>query len=362
MTRPIVIAAGGTGGHTFPAQATAQALMARGHRVLLATDPRGAAFAAKVQGAELLPIRSATFSGRNPIRIAAASIEILRGVMQARAAFRREKPLAVVGFGGYPALPSMLAARLTGTPSILHEANALLGRVNRLVAKRVTKIAVAFPRTHLLPANAAAKTILVGNPVRPAIVEKATPYSPPGPEGPIHLLVFGGSQGARVMSDVVPAALALLPEGLRGRLRVVQQARGEDLERARAAYAALGVAAETADFFTDIPERMAGAHLTICRSGASSCAELTAMGRPALLVPYPFATDDHQSYNARVLADSGAAKMIPQPAFTADAVAREIEGLFADPARLAAMAAAAKALGRPDAAEALADAIEALGR
>ncbi len=164
------------------------------------------------------------------------------------------------------------------------------------------------------------------------------------------------------MSDVVPAALALLPEGLRGRLRVVQQARGEDLERARAAYAALGVAAETADFFTDIPERMAAAHLTICRSGASSCAELTAMGRPALLVPYPFATDDHQSYNARVLADSGAAKMIPQPAFTADAVAREIEGLFADPARLAAMAAAAKALGRPDAAEALADAIEALGR
>ena len=362
MTRPIVIAAGGTGGHTFPAQATAQALMARGHRVLLATDPRGAAFAAKVPGAELLPIRSAIFSGRNPIRIAAASIEILRGVMQARAAFRREKPLAVVGFGGYPALPSMLAARLTGTPSILHEANALLGRVNRLVAKRVTKIAVAFPRTHLLPANAAAKTILVGNPVRPAIVEKATPYAPPGPEGPIHLLVFGGSQGARVMSDVVPAALALLPEGLRGRLRVVQQARGEDLERARAAYAALGVAAETADFFTDIPERMAAAHLTICRSGASSCAELTAMGRPALLVPYPFATDDHQSYNARVLADSGAAKMIPQPAFTADAVAREIEGLFADPARLAAMAAAAKALGRPDAAEALADAIEALGR
>jgi len=226
----------------------------------------------------------------------------------------------------------------------------------------VTKIAVAFPGTHLLPANAASKTILVGNPVRPAIVEKATPYAPPGAEGPINLLVFGGSQGARVMSDVVPAALALLPEALRARLHVVQQARGEDLERARAAYAALGVAAVTADFFTDIPERMAAAHLVICRSGASSCAELTVMGRPSLLVPYPFATDDHQSYNARVLADSGAATMIPQPAFTADAVARAIEGLVAAPARLAAMADAAKGLGRPDAAEAMADAIEALGR
>ena len=362
MTRPIVIAAGGTGGHTFPAQATAQALMARGHRVLLATDPRGANFAAKVPGAEILPIRSATFNGRNPIKVLSGISQISRGVWQARYAFKREKPLAVVGFGGYPALPSMLAARFTGTPSIIHEANALLGRVNRLVAKRVTKIAVAFPHTEWLPANAADKTLLIGNPVRPEIVSKTVPYVPPGETGPINLLVFGGSQGARVMSDVIPDALAQLPEAIRARLKVTQQARGEDLMRARDAYRALGVEAETADFFGDLPERMAGAHLVICRSGASSCAELTAMGRPSILIPYPFATDDHQRYNARVLADSGAAIMIPQPEFSAARAAKEMSDLIAAPGRILAMATAAKSLGRPDAAEAMADAIEALAR
>lgn len=361
MTRPIVIAAGGTGGHTFPAQATAQVLMARGHRVLLATDPRGAGFAARMPGVELLPIQSATFSGRNPFVIVGASAKIARGVMQARAAFRREKPLAVAGFGGYPALPSMLAARLTGTPSIIHDANALLGRVNRLVARRVTRIAVAFDRVERLPEGAEGKVILVGNPVRQAIVDHASPFAPPG-AGTINLLVFGGSQGARVMSDVVPAALALLPQAIRARLNVTQQARGEDLERARASYAGLGVPAETLDFIADMPERMAAAHLVIARSGASTCAELTVMGRPSVLVPYPFATDDHQSYNARVLADSGAALTMPQPIFTPAHLAREMEALFADTGRLSAMAEAARAMGRPRAAEAMADAIEALAR
>ncbi len=361
MSRPIVIAAGGTGGHTFPAQATAQALIARGHRVLLATDPRGAGFAAKIPGVELLPIHSATFSGRNPFVIAGAMTKIARGVMQARAAFRREKPLAVAGFGGYPALPSMLAARMTGTPSIIHDANALLGRVNRLVAKRVTKIAVAFDKVEWLPKGTEGKTILIGNPVRQAIVDHVTPYDPPA-DGPIRLLIFGGSQGARIMSDVVPAALGLLPEPLRARLRVTQQARGEDLTRARDAYAGLGIPAETMEFIADMPERMAAAHLVIARSGASTCAELTVMGRPSALVPYPFATDDHQSYNARVLADSGAALTMPQPIFTPANLAREMEALVAAPARLSGMAAAAKAMGRPHAAEAMADAIEALAR
>ncbi len=361
MTRPIVIAAGGTGGHTFPAQATAEALMARGHRVLLATDPRGAGFAAKMPGAELLPIHSATFSGRNPFVIAGASLKIARGVMQARAAFRREKPLVVAGFGGYPALPSMLAARLTGTPSIIHDANALLGRVNRLVAKRATRIAIAFDKVERLPKGAEAKTILVGNPVRQAIVDHARPFSPPG-EGAINLLVFGGSQGARVMSDVVPGALALLPDALKARLRVTQQARGEDLARAKALYEMLNIRAETLEFIGDMPERMAAAHLVIARSGASTCAELTVMGRPSVLVPYPFATDDHQSYNARVLADSGAALIMPQPTFTPARLAQEIEALFADPGLLGAMAEAARAMGRPHAAEAMADAIEALAR
>ena len=361
MSRPIVIAAGGTGGHTFPAQATAQALIARGHRVLLATDPRGAGFAAKIPGVELLPIQSATFAGRNPLVIAGAMSKITRGVFQARAAFRREKPLAVAGFGGYPALPSMLAARMTGTPSIIHDANALLGRVNRLVAKRVTKIAVAFDKVEWLPKGAEDKTILIGNPVRPEIVAAAAPYAAPA-EGAINLLVFGGSQGARVMSDVLPAALAALPDHLRGRIRVTQQARGEDLERARAAYAELGVSAETMEFIGDMPARLAAAHLVIARAGASTCAELTVMGRPSILVPYPFATDDHQSYNARVLADSGAALTMPQPVFTPANLARELEALLTDPARLTAMAAAARGMGRPGAAEAMADAIEALAR
>jgi UDP-N-acetylglucosamine--N-acetylmuramyl-(pentapeptide) pyrophosphoryl-undecaprenol N-acetylglucosamine transferase len=360
VTRPIVIAAGGTGGHTFPAQATAQALMARGHRVLLATDPRGAGFAAKVPGAEVLPIRSATFSGRNPIKIGIAITEILRGVRQARAAFKREKPMAVVGFGGYPALPSMLAASMTRTPSIIHESNALLGRVNRLVAKRVTKIATAFDKVEWLPAGTASKVILIGNPVRPAIVEKTTPYVPP--DGAFSLLVFGGSQGARIMSEVVPEALKLLPDGLRARVRVTQQARGEDLALVRSAFGSMGMEAETSDFFTDLPERMAAAHLVISRSGASTCAELTAMGRPSILVPYPFATDDHQSYNARVLADSGAALSVPQPVFSAPALAREIEALAGNPRRLAEMAAAALKIGRPRAAEDMADAIEGLAR
>jgi len=225
----------------------------------------------------------------------------------------------------------------------------------------VTKIAVAFDKVEWLPKGTESKVILVGNPVRQAIVDHVAPFAPPG-QGPINLLVFGGSQGARVMSDVVPGALALLPDALRARLRVVQQARGEDLERARAAYAALGVGAETMEFIGDMPERLAASHLVIARAGASTCAELTVMGRPSVLVPYPFATDDHQSYNARVLADSGAALTMPQPIFTPANLAREMEALIADPARLGAMAAAAKAMGRPNAAEAMADAIEALAR
>jgi UDP-N-acetylglucosamine--N-acetylmuramyl-(pentapeptide) pyrophosphoryl-undecaprenol N-acetylglucosamine transferase len=334
--------------------------MARGHRVLLATDPRGASFAVKVPGADVLPIRSATFSGRNPIKIGLALTEILHGVRQARAAFRRERPLAVIGFGGYPALPSMLAASMTRTPSLIHDSNALLGRVNRLVAKRVTKIATAFDKVEWLPAGTQGKVILTGNPVRPAIVEKARPYRPPGDV--FNLLVFGGSQGARVMSEVLPEALKLLPEALRRKVRLTQQARGEDLTLVKQAYEAMGLEAETADFFTDLPERMADAHLVISRSGASTCAELTVMGRPSILVPYPFATDDHQSYNARILADSGAALLFPQPAFNAATLAREVESLATAPERLTQMAAAAKRIGRPRATEDLADAIEALAR
>ncbi len=362
MKKPIVIAAGGTGGHTFPAQATAQALIARGRRVLLATDPRGAAFAEKVPGAELLPIRSATFSGRNPVKIAGALIEIMRGAMQARAAFRRERPGVVVGFGGYPALPSMLAARRTGTPFIVHESNAMLGRVNRLAASGATRIATAFTTVERLPRGAEGRTALVGNPVRPAVVEKASLYEPPVAEGCFNVLVFGGSQGARVMSEVVPAALDRLPADLKARLRLTQQARGEDLDMVRRAYAANGIDATTSDFFTDLPERLAGAHLAISRAGASTCAEMTAMGRPSILVPFPFATDDHQSFNARALESEGAAIMRAQPDFTPDWLAGEIVALAADPQRLSRIAAGAKALGRPNAAEDFADLIESVER
>jgi len=351
--RPIVLAAGGTGGHMFPAEALAAELMARGRRVALVTDRRGHAFGDRLAGIEVHRIHAGRFNG-NAVVKALGLAELALGIVEAKRLLRRLDPVAVVGFGGYPSVPTVYAATRRGLPTILHEQNAILGRANRLLAARVRGIAASFIETPL--ALARARVEHTGNPVRPAICAlRGTPYRAPTGDEPFEILVLGGSQGARIFSDVVPAALQLLPEALRRRLRVTQQARQEDLARARDGYRAAGAEAELAPFFHDVPARLARAHLVVARSGASTCAELTVVGRPAILVPYPFAADDHQTANARALERGAAAWVMPQPEFTAAALARRLEELAGEPARLAAAAAGAARQGRPDAAQRLAD-------
>ena len=356
MVRPIVIAAGGTGGHLFPAEALAAELIARGRRIALMTDARTAepAFA----GRERYVLSGAGIAGRGGLRAAAAMAAMVAGTMQARAILGRIEAAAIIGFGGYPSVAPVLAARLLRRrPAIvLHEQNAVLGRANRALARFANVLALCLANTARVPA--ATKTILTGNPVRPAIIALAGgPYVPPADE--IRLLVLGGSLGARVFSDVVPPALALLPDELRARLRVTQQCRAEDLDRVRDAYATSNIASDLAPFFSDVADRLQRAHLVIARAGASTVAELAVAGRPALLVPYPFATDDHQTANARALADASAAWLLPQPAFTPAALARRLESLLTHPASLTKAAARAASLGHADAAARLADLVEA---
>ncbi|WP_374630945.1 undecaprenyldiphospho-muramoylpentapeptide beta-N-acetylglucosaminyltransferase [Ferrovibrio sp.] len=356
QTGPILLAAGGTGGHVFPAEALAAELASRGHAVAFVTDPRGKGFGGGIQDVPLYRIPAGTPTGRNFAGKLLAGTDILRGILAGWRLLKRLKPAAAIGFGGYPALPLMLAATQLRLPSLIHEQNAVLGRVNRLLAKRVNAIALSFAETRFLPAGADAT--LTGNPVRAAILQAAAGASYAAPLEEINLLVLGGSQGARVLSDAVPAALVGLPADLRGRLRVTQQCRPEDLERVRAAYAAGGIAAETAGFFSDVAARMTRAHLLISRAGASTTSEIAAIGRPSLLVPYAHATDDHQTANAQALVRAGAAVLVPQAEFTAERVASEIAALLAAPAKLAAMAQAARELSRIDAAQALADLVE----
>lgn len=352
---PVLLAAGGTGGHVFPAEALAAELLRRGHRVGLVTDTRGKGFGQNLPELPLYRLPSGTPSGKSVAGKLLAMVEIGRGVIAALALLGLTKPAAVVGFGGYPALPLLLAASLRRVPVLIHEQNAVLGRVNRLVAKRANRIATSFPATRFLPAGTPAT--VTGNPVRPAILAAAdVPYTVP--ENNIRVLVIGGSQGARVLSDVVPAALARLPADMKRRIRVQQQCRPEDLERVRAAYAQAGITADTASFFGDVAERLATAHLVVSRSGASSTAEIAVIGRPALLVPYAHATDDHQTFNAQALAQAGAAEVIAQDKFTVERVARAFEDLLSDPVQLGEMASAARSVGRPLAAQALADLVE----
>ena len=349
---PVIVAAGGTGGHLFPAEALAAALIKRGHPVHLATDRRAARYGGAFAEQAVHVISSETLRARHPLALAKTAIMLGIGLVQARALIGRLKPAAVIGFGGYPTIPPLLAAAWGGLPSLIHEANAVFGRANRLLAPRVDAIATAFPSVSGGGPGLAAKTILTGNPVRPAVVAAAaTPYPDAG--NALRLLVFGGSQGARIMADVVPAAIALLDAGLRSRLAIVQQAREEDLARVRSAYA--GLPAEIAPFFPDLPARLAASHLIVARSGASTIAELAAIGRPAILVPLPHALDQDQFANAGELAAAGGAVRLAQEEFTPRRLAAEIAALAAAPQRLAAMAAAARALGRLDAAERLAD-------
>ena len=350
----VLVAAGGTGGHLFPAAALAGVLTERGIAVHLATDRRAIRFGETFAEEAVHVVASATIRSRNPVALTQTAAALALGLLQAWRLIGRLHPAAVIGFGGYPSVPPVLAAVWRGVPTVIHDANAVVGRANRLLAPRVTAIATTFPETFRDAPDLAAKATLTGNPVRSAVIAAAaTPYSASADS--LRLLIFGGSQGARVMADIVPAAIARFDPGLRARLRIVQQAREEDLARVREAYARLSVAAEVAPFFPDLPSRIATSHLVVARSGASTVAELAAIGRPSILVPLPHAIDQDQFANAGVLDHAGGALRLVQEAFTSERLAAEIVALAGAPQRLAAMAAAARSLGRLDAAVRLAD-------
>jgi UDP-N-acetylglucosamine--N-acetylmuramyl-(pentapeptide) pyrophosphoryl-undecaprenol N-acetylglucosamine transferase len=356
-----MLAAGGTGGHLFPAFALAQELGRRGIAVDLVTDMRGDRYGMNFPARSIHRVPSATPAGRSLLEAGRAALILVRGVIASWRLLRRCKPAAVVGFGGYPSFPPLVAARLRRIPTLLHEQNAVLGRANKALARHVTAIATSFADTEFLGGPLLAKSRLTGNPVRDQVVDWATQsYQAPVPGGPSSILVFGGSQGARFFSDILPPALAQLPEEIRGNLFVVQQCREEDLARVESAYEAIGVRAHLATFFPNLPQEMASAHLVIGRSGASTVAELTVMGRPALLVPLPHAVDNDQLQNAHKLAASGAAWCLEQKDVSPDVLAKTISGLLAAPDTLRQAAAAAKAQGRPDAVGRLADFVEEL--
>ncbi len=359
----VMLAAGGTGGHLFPALALAQELGRRGIAVDLMTDMRGDRYGSDFPARRIYRVPSATISGerRSLLTAASTAMTLGRGILSAYRQLGTIRPAAVIGFGGYPSFPPLTAAWLRRIPTAVHEQNAVLGRANRIVARRITAIATSFPSVRHLDPGLAGKVRLTGNPVRDAVIERAArPYTLPTPGGSMSLLVFGGSQGARFFSDVMPAAVRLLAPETRRRLRIVQQCREEDLDRVRQAYAELGIDMELASFFRDLPERMASAHLVIGRAGASSVAELTVLGRPSILVPLPYAIDNDQLQNATQVAMSGGALCIAQKDLTPERLANEIARLGADPDALVRMGAAAKAEGRPDAVVRLADLVEEL--
>jgi UDP-N-acetylglucosamine--N-acetylmuramyl-(pentapeptide) pyrophosphoryl-undecaprenol N-acetylglucosamine transferase len=363
MSGPIVLAAGGTGGHVFPAQALAAELLRRGRQVALLTDARGGRHQARFPGCAIHVVPSATPSVAGVIPKLRAGFDLARGTLAAGRLLRGLDASIVVGFGGYPSLPPLLAATRQGRPSIVHEQNALLGRVNRLLARHVDAIALSFPQTSGLRPADAAKALLTGNPVRDGVRGvRDMAFATPANDDVLRLLVLGGSQGATITSDMVPPALASLPESLRLRLRVTQQCRAEDLERVRTAYVEAGIWAETATFIADVPQRLAACHLAITRSGASTVAELAVAGRPAILIPYVHATDDHQRFNAEALAQGGAAIVALQRDLTPASLAAQLSDLFMHPNTLVTMALAARGFGRPDAAMALADLVEARAR
>lgn len=359
MAGPVVIAAGGTGGHIFPAQSLAQELAKRGRRVVLMTDDRGHNYAQSFPQAEIVTVPSATFAGRGVAGKGLAVLRLARGAMAAYFALGRVKPSVVVGFGGYPALPTMFAAARRGVPSVIHEQNAILGRVNRWLAPAVTRIASSFAKLSHLDPVLAPRVTMTGNPVRPAVLANRRAYA--RPDARFGLLVFGGSQGARVFATLVPDAIAKLSDTVRVRLDLVQQCRPEDLDATKGRYSAMGLKPTLSTFFGDMGERLAAAHLVISRSGASTVTELCAVGRPAILIPYPFAMDDHQSANAREMAEAGAAWAFAENGLSADALAAKITELAQSPVLLEAAAAKALSLGRSDAASRLADLVEEVG-
>ena len=354
-----VLAAGGTGGHLFPAQALAGALNTRGHAVVVMTDRRGTGYGDVFPGADIVIVPSAAFSDRSTFGLIAAPFEIIAGIIVSFAKLKAIKPAAVVGFGGYPSVPVMLAACFAGLPTAILSPDALLGRANRLLMNYVRVIAANFRLVRFLPRNKA-KIVYTGNPLRPDVIAlHGAPYDAPV-EGPIRLLVFGGSQGARVFSERVPNAICRLPADLKARVEIVQQCRPEDLEGVRRVYDRMGVKAELAPFYKDMPQQIARAHLVIARAGAGTVSELACIGRPAILVPLPHALDDNQTPNAEALVEAGGGWRLPQKDFTPEKLSAMLVEALADPAGLARRAAAALTLAKPDATRALADLVEKL--
>ncbi|BBU62065.1 UDP-N-acetylglucosamine--N-acetylmuramyl-(pentapeptide) pyrophosphoryl-undecaprenol N-acetylglucosamine transferase [Methylosinus sp. C49] len=361
MSAPVLLAAGGTGGHLFPAEALAHALRARGLAVELVTDERALRYGGEFPARAMHTIASATPRGGSVFARAKAIATLGVGAAQALLLLRRIRPLAVVGFGGYPSVPPLFAASLLRIPTVLHEANAVMGRANSFLAGRVDRVASGFPLSGVSD-PLAEKIVVTGNPLRPAALTAASLPYPRFDDGRLRLLVTGGSQGARVMSDIVPAALESLPKELRERMELTQQAREEDLARVTMAYARAGIVAQIAPFFADLPERIAHAHLVIARAGASTVTELAAIGRPSILVPLPHALDQDQAANAAVLAKSGAAEVVRQADFTSQWLAERIAALAADSGELQRRAQAAKSVGVTDAAERLADLVLAVAQ
>lgn len=353
----VMVAAGGTGGHLFPAEALGAVLMKRGFRVRLITDDRALRYSGGLFCNDMIDVvPSETIRGRTPWALAYTGAMLAAGVAKAAAVMARLRPAAVIGFGGYPTLPPLFAAKLLRIPALIHDSNAVLGRANRLLASRVDAIATSLPGVLDRDPALAPKAVVTGTPMRANIVAAAAvPYAAPDMTGPFRLLVVGGSQGARIMADIVPGAIEQLEPALWNRLSLVQQVRAEDMPRVRAVYDRLKINAELAPFFSDLPSRLAASHLVVSRSGAGTVAELAAIGRPSILVPLPGAIDQDQFANAGVLADAGGALRLPQTDFIPSRLASEISELAGEPEKLTAMAANARKVGKLDAAERLAD-------
>ncbi|KAB0680824.1 undecaprenyldiphospho-muramoylpentapeptide beta-N-acetylglucosaminyltransferase [Aureimonas leprariae] len=360
MTSPILLSAGGTGGHLFPAEALAHELKARGYEVHLATDDRAGRYAERFPVEAIHTIPSATFGSKSPVAVAGSLWKLWTGFRTAGALIRRIRPAVVVGFGGYPTVPPMMAAVQAGRPTLIHEQNAVMGRANRFLSKRVEAIAAGIPQEHA-DGGIAAKTTVTGNPVRPAVLKAAgVPYRASEADEPFRLVVFGGSQGAQFFSEVMPKAVPLLPEALRRRLRVTQQARAEQQEAVREFYRAQGIDADVSPFFGDMAARLGSAHLVVSRSGASTVSEVAVIGRPAILVPYPYALDHDQAANAALIEKAGGAVVARQSELSPERLAAMIADLAGDAAKASAMAAAARSTGLPNASRLLADLVASM--
>lgn len=359
----IAVCAGGTGGHLFPAEALSAELKRRGHRIILLTDERGLKFGEKFPCDEIAQISSSTLSPRAPLKALTGVFRIISGVFEAFKVLKNSRVCAVAGFGGYPTLPPMVAARLLGLPACLHEQNAVLGRANRFLARFATVLATSFKETKKAPEGTRLRILTTGNPVRQQVMDlRASPYKPAFGDEEFRLLIFGGSQGASIFGDTMPDALELLPEAIKKRLKITQQCRAEDIDKVTSAYNSFGIEAEIAGFFPNLPERIAASHLVVARSGASTLSELTIIGCPSILVPLPGSLDNDQLENARSLEAQGGAWVVEQAKFKPDQIAKMLETFMNEPDLLVAAAHAAHKNGKPDATVLLADAVEEIAR